>query len=58
MLNGKATIILKGYNNSFNSWIDRKVPFGGRVKVQLDLSNYETKAGAAGFDTSDFAKKN
>ena len=33
---------------------------GGRVKVELDLSNYTTKAdlkNAAGVDTSKFAKK-
>ena len=33
---------------------------GGRVKVELDLSNYETKAdlkNATGDDTSKFAKK-
>ena len=34
--------------------------FGGRVKVELDLSNYATKTdlkSATGVDTSDFAKK-
>ena len=34
-------------------------PLGGNVKVQLDLSNYATKADlkkAAGVDTSKFAK--
>ena len=34
---------------------------GGRVKVELDLSNYATKAdlkNATGVDTSSFAKKN
>ena len=33
---------------------------GGRVKIELDLSNYATKAdfeSATGVDTSDFAKK-
>ena len=33
---------------------------GGRVKVELDLSNYATKAdlkNGAGFDTSKFLKK-
>ena len=33
---------------------------GGRVKVEIDLSNYATKAdlkNATGFDTSKFAKK-
>ena len=45
----------KGYNNSFNSWIDKK-----RLKVELDLSNYAANAdlkNAAGADTSKFAKK-
>ena len=63
----------KGYNNSFNSWIDKKdivqmseyFPkpnyLGANVKVELDLSNYTTKAdlkNATGFDISSFAKKN
>ena len=46
----------KGYNNSFNSWIDKKdimlmseyfpklKSLGANVKVELDLSNYTTKA--------------
>ena len=46
----------KGYNNSFNSWIDKKdimlmseyfpklKSLGAKVKVELDLSNYTTKA--------------
>ena len=45
----------KGYNDSFNSWIDRKRKvymseyfpkfkyLGANVKVELDLSNYSTK---------------
>ena len=35
--------------------------FGGKLKVELDLSNYPTKPdlkNAAGVDTSGFAKKN
>ena len=35
--------------------------FGANVKVELNLSNYATKAdlkNATGVDTSDFAKKN
>ena len=34
--------------------------FGAKVKVELDLSNYATKADLknATFDTSSFAKKN
>ena len=62
----------KGYDSSFNSWIDKKdiiwmskcfpksKSFGGRVKVELDLSIYTTKddlKNATGVDTSDFAKK-
>ena len=34
--------------------------FGGKLKVELDLSNYATKAdfkNATGADTSEFAKK-
>ena len=56
----------KGYNNSFYSWIDKndivqtreffpELKSSGRtVKVELDLSNYETKAdlkNATGVDT-------
>ena len=62
----------KGYDSSFNSSIDKKyivemseyVPkpksLGGRVKVELDLSNHATKSdlkNATGVDTSKFAKK-
>ena len=62
----------KGYNSSFNSWIVKKdiiwlseyfpgpKSSGGRVKVELDLSNYATKAdlkNATGVDTSKFVKK-
>ena len=61
----------KGYNNSFNNWIDKKdivlvsecfpeqKSLEGRVNVELDLSNYATKAdlkNATGVDTSSFAK--
>ena len=64
----------KGYNKwlqAFNSWIDKKdivkmseyfperKSSGGRVKVELDLSNYATKAdlkNATGVDTSKSAK--
>ena len=49
----------KGYDNSFNSWIDKKdlvwfycikinqyfpKPLGGDINVKVDLSNYATKA--------------
>ena len=52
----KAYIKWKTYNNSFNSWIDKKdityvseyfpkpKPLRGNVKVELDLSNYATRA--------------
>ena len=46
----------KGYDNSFNSWIDKKdlvqmsqyflepyEPFGGDINVKVDLSDYATK---------------
>ena len=42
-------------------YIVKPKSFAGRVKVELDLSNYATKAdlkNAAGADTSKFAKKN
>ena len=65
----KLYVKWKGYNSSFNSWIDKKDSInkyfskpkssGGRVKVELDLSNYATKAdlkNVAGVDTSKFAK--
>ena len=68
----KLYVKWKGYNNLFNSWIDKKdivetseyfpkrKPLGANVKVELDLSNYATKTdlkNAAGVDTSSFAKK-
>ena len=52
----KIYVKWKRYNNSFNNWIDKKVivymseyfpepkSFGRRVKVELYLSNYVTKA--------------
>ena len=66
----KLYVKWKGYDNSFNSWIDKKdrvymseyfpepKSLGGKVIVELDLSNYTTKTdfkNAAGIDT--FAKK-
>ena len=60
------------YNNSFDSWIDKKdivqmgeffqkpKSLGTTVKIELDLSNYATKTdlkSARDIDTSDFAKK-
>ena len=69
----KLYVKWKGYNNSLNSWIDkkdivymseyfpkRKSFLEENVKVVLDLSNYATKADfkkATEVDTSDFAKK-
>ena len=62
----------KGYNNSFNGWINKpdtietseyfpeQKSSGGKVKVELDLSNYATKLNlknAIGVDTLNFAKK-
>ena len=59
----------KSYDNSFNSWIDKKdivyvseyfptpKPFGGNVKVELDLSNYATKADLKNANTWKFASK-
>ena len=66
----KLYVKWKGYDNSFNSWIDKKdrvymseyfpepKSLGGKVIVELDLSNYTTKTdfkNAAGIDM--FAKK-
>ena len=62
----------KGYDNSFDSWMDKKNILWvteyflerqsslGRVKVKLDLSNYAAKAdlkNAIGVDTPKLAKK-
>ena len=53
----KLYVKWKGYNNSFNSWVDKKDLIKlvstfhhinksreGDIKVELDLSNYATKA--------------
>ena len=63
---------MERFNSSFNGWIDKKdiiqmseyLPepksSGGRMKVELDLSSYATKAdlkSGAGVDTSGFPKK-
>ena len=63
----------KGYDNSFNSWIDKKTlykmsqyfpkpyePFRGDINVTVDLSNYATKdniKSITDIDTSSFALK-
>ena len=62
----------KDYDNFFNSWIDKKYKakmskffpetkyFGERVKVELDLSSYGTRAdlkNVTGVDTSKFSKR-
>ena len=44
-----------------NEYFPKLKSLGANLKVELDLSNYATKAdlkNAAGADTSDFAKKN
>ena len=68
----KLYVKWKGYDSSFNSWIDKRDivwmseyfpepnSLGVSMKVELDLSNYAIKADlktAAGVDTSKFAKK-
>ena len=63
----KLYVKWKGYNNSFNSWIDKKNSYKmcyrshrGDIKVELDLSNYETKADLKNVihvDVSSFASK-
>ena len=43
-----------------SKYFPRPKPFGGNVKVELDLSNYATKSdlkNTIGVDTSQFAKK-
>ena len=69
----KLYVKQKGYNNSFNSWIDKKdlvkmsqyfpkpyEPFGGNINVKVDLSNYSTKTdlkSVTRVDASSFALK-
>ena len=69
----KLYVKLKGYDNSFNSWIDKKYllqmsqyfpkpyePFGGQINVKVDLSNYATKTdlkNVSHVDVSCFALK-
>ena len=54
----KLYVKWKGYDNSFNSWIDKKIPhiklsqyspksfrsFERNINVKVDLSNYATKS--------------
>ena len=53
----KLYVKWKGYDNSFNSWIDKKTlykmsqyfpkpcrSFGGNINIKIDLTNYATKA--------------
>ena len=69
----KLYVKWKGYDNSFNSWIDKKdllkmsqyFPkpyelFGGDINVKVDLSNYATKTdlkNVSNVDVSNFALK-
>ena len=68
----KPYVKWKGYDSSFNSWIDKKdiapiivyfpepKSLEGRVKIELDLSNYAAKAdlkNAVGVDTSNLLKR-
>ena len=68
----KLHVQWKGYNNSFNSSIDKKKIYkmsqyfppyrshGGDIKVELDLSNYPTKTdlkNATHVDVSSFISK-
>ena len=57
----KFYVKLKGHNNSFNTWIDKKEEILGRdINVEVDLSNYANNAdlkNATGIDTSNLALK-
>ena len=62
----KLYVKWKSYGTYFNSWTNKKEYFAepksseGRVNVELDWSDYATKANlknVAGFDTSKFVKK-
>ena len=49
----KPYVKWKEYDNSFNSWVDKK----GRIRVELDLSNYATKADLKNATAADLLKK-
>ena len=69
----KIYVKWKEYRNSFNNWIHKNVLLRklchclkqdiycrNKIKVELDLSNYETKFDlkrVTGVDTTDFAKE-
>ena len=69
----KLYVKWKGFDNSFNSWIDKKdlekmsqyfhkpyEPFGGDINVKVDLSNYAIKTdlkNVSHLDVSSFALK-
>ena len=69
----KLHVKWKGYENRFNSWIEKNdliekrsqhfpklLIFGGNINVKVDLSNYETKTDSKNVthvDTSSFALK-
>ena len=66
MLNGNATIVLltvgliKKDIVLMSGYFPEPKSSGGKVKIELDLSNYATKADlktVTGVDTSKFAKK-
>ena len=58
MLNGKTMIIVGLIKRVMSKYFPEPKSLGGRVKVELDLSNYETKAdlkNATDDDTSKFS---
>ena len=60
MLNGKDAIIVKEDIIQMSEYFPKAKSLGANVKVELDLSNYVTKAylkNVTGVDTLAFAKK-
>ena len=60
MLNGKTTIIILTVGLINSEYFPKSKSFVGRVKVELDLSNYAKKSrfkNATGVDTLKFSKK-